>query len=131
METRSPYAFKQNEWISFDNTQSLTYKAEYIKEYGFGGAMVYCLNSDDFRGTCKGGPFPLMKSIHSVLYRKNWNLCKLSLGHSLICKLGIIFYAHPIFYGFSKLYWIAVPMLDKVSFLYKKYQIEILWIIGQ
>ncbi|KAG5885442.1 hypothetical protein JTB14_020777 [Gonioctena quinquepunctata] len=71
METKSPYASKDNEWISFENKQSLIYKAEYIRDNKFGGAMVWCLNSDDFRFLCENEAgnkekFPLISSIKSV-----------------------------------------------------------------
>ncbi|CAH1961842.1 unnamed protein product [Acanthoscelides obtectus] len=67
MDTKSSYASKYYEWISFDNQQSLTYKAEYIRDNGFGGAMVYSLNSDDWKGACKQGEFPLVESVRKVL----------------------------------------------------------------
>ncbi|CAH0549109.1 unnamed protein product [Brassicogethes aeneus] len=46
LETKSPYASKYTEWISFDDAQSLSYKAEFIRDNHFGGAMVYSLNTD-------------------------------------------------------------------------------------
>ncbi|CAG9813174.1 unnamed protein product [Phaedon cochleariae] len=72
METKSPYASKYYEWISFDNSQSLIYKAEYIRDNNFGGAMVWSLNSDDYKGICKdeqGGvsKFTLIRNIKKVL----------------------------------------------------------------
>lgn len=72
MENFSPYASKFYEWISFDDPQSLTYKAEFIKSNNFGGAMVYCLNTDDYRGLCKMGAltstkYPLIGAIKGVL----------------------------------------------------------------
>ncbi|KAJ8953717.1 hypothetical protein NQ314_007327 [Rhamnusium bicolor] len=36
MDTKSPYASKYFEWISFDDPQSLTYKAEYIRDNQLG-----------------------------------------------------------------------------------------------
>nr|QGT33337.1 chitinase-3-like protein 2 [Rhynchophorus ferrugineus] len=74
MEVLSPYASKYYEWISFDDEQSLTYKTEFIKNNQFGGAMIYCLNSDDFKGSCTMGfsgglKFPLISTVKSVLGR--------------------------------------------------------------
>lgn len=73
MDTKSPYASKFYEWVSFENTQSLTYKAEYIREQRFGGAMVWSLNSDDYNFSCQiegrhEGKFPLVKSIKNALF---------------------------------------------------------------
>lgn len=73
-ETKSPYASKYYEWISYDDVHSLTYKTEYIKNNNFGGAMVLSLNTDDHKGVCKGvfgqnngDVFPLTKKIKKVL----------------------------------------------------------------
>ncbi|XP_057668807.1 chitinase-3-like protein 2 [Diorhabda carinulata] len=73
MEVKSPYASKFYEWISFENTQSLTYKAEYIRDQQFGGAMVWSLNSDDYKLNCRidgreNDKFPLIKSIKNALF---------------------------------------------------------------
>lgn len=71
--SKSPYATKSTEWISFENLMSITYKAEYIKRNNFGGAMVYALNSDDYDGTCKINSnsgeiemFPLTRKIQEI-----------------------------------------------------------------
>lgn len=71
METKSPYASKYYEWISYDDVQSLTYKTEFIKNNNFGGAMVYSLNTDDHKGVCgsdaNGDDFPLTRKVKKVL----------------------------------------------------------------
>ncbi|KAJ8956240.1 hypothetical protein NQ318_014971 [Aromia moschata] len=74
MDTKSPYA-KYSEWLSFDDVQSLTYKAEYVRDNKFGGAMVYALNSDDYRGVCKlqgmsNEKFPLVRVVRQILADK-------------------------------------------------------------
>nr|XP_023015191.1 chitinase-3-like protein 2 [Leptinotarsa decemlineata] len=76
IENKSPYAFKEYEWVSFDNSQSLRYKAEYIRDNRFGGAMVWCLNSDDYKGLCQsenggGKRFPLISTIKNVFANGN------------------------------------------------------------
>ncbi|KAF5304205.1 hypothetical protein FQR65_LT08012 [Abscondita terminalis] len=50
--SRSPYAWKGAEWVSFDDGTSLSIKAQYVYDNGFGGAMVYSLNADDYNGSC-------------------------------------------------------------------------------
>nr|XP_022903706.1 chitinase-3-like protein 2 isoform X1 [Onthophagus taurus]XP_022903707.1 chitinase-3-like protein 2 isoform X2 [Onthophagus taurus] len=71
--SKSPYATSGYEWISFDDTKSLTYKAEFIKNNNFGGAMIYCLNSDDYKNVCNAPfygnktKFPLVQTIRDVL----------------------------------------------------------------
>ena len=49
-EHRSPYAYGNSEWVGFDDIQSLQEKAAYIKNNGFGGAMFWALDLDDFNG---------------------------------------------------------------------------------
>lgn len=67
-ENKVPYAFRNQEWISFDNEQSLAYKAEYAKEKEYGGVMVFSLNSDDYNGVCDGRQtFPLTRRIKNVM----------------------------------------------------------------
>lgn len=73
LEAKSPYVFKGTEWISFDDSQSLSYKAEFIKANNFGGAMILSLNADDHNGSCKidtegVGTFPLTRKVKNILY---------------------------------------------------------------
>ncbi|XP_018912124.1 chitinase-3-like protein 2 isoform X2 [Bemisia tabaci] len=65
--TRTPYAFKDKDWISFDNIESLGYKASYVTENGLGGIMVWALNLDDYDGTCSNKPFPLVRRLNETL----------------------------------------------------------------
>ena len=62
-----PFAYKGNQWVSFDDLDAVTRKAKYIQEVGLGGAMFWDLPSDDFRNLCGGGTYPLIRSVHSVL----------------------------------------------------------------
>ncbi|XP_053678045.1 chitinase-3-like protein 2 isoform X2 [Anopheles nili] len=81
----SPYLYAGSEWISYDDEQSLACKATFIKSQGFGGAMIFSLNTDDFGAFCEdatvylGKPtdalqdvgtsttFPLLRTIRSIL----------------------------------------------------------------
>ena len=62
--TLTPYAYstKSGEWVTYDDTQSLAYKAAYVNAMGLGGAMVWAIDDDDFQGE-----FPLIQEIKSVL----------------------------------------------------------------
>ncbi|XP_076022369.1 chitinase-3-like protein 1 [Genypterus blacodes] len=63
-----PYATKGNEWVGFDNKQSFTIKAQYLKERKFGGAFIWALDLDDFGGRfCDQGPYPLIGHLRSLL----------------------------------------------------------------
>ncbi len=53
-----------NEWIGFEDVQSLKEKVNYIKTRGLGGAMFWTLDLDDFNGQfCGQGKYPLINSV--------------------------------------------------------------------
>ncbi|XP_040060489.1 acidic mammalian chitinase [Gasterosteus aculeatus] len=63
-----PYAFKQGTWVGYDNIKSFQNKIQWLKQSGFGGAMVWSLDLDDFSGTfCGQGRYPLINTIKSGL----------------------------------------------------------------
>ncbi|XP_035724666.1 acidic mammalian chitinase-like [Vespa mandarinia] len=65
-EQRAPYAYKDNQWVGYDDVQSLKEKAEYAKANGLGGAMLWSIETDDFHGAC-GEKYPLLKILNNVL----------------------------------------------------------------
>lgn len=62
-----PYAYKGSQWVSFDDPEMIRRKAEFVRDMGLGGGMVWALDLDDFRGRCGNGPHPLMHVIQQVL----------------------------------------------------------------
>ncbi|XP_043277713.1 chitinase-3-like protein 1 [Venturia canescens] len=66
VERRVPYAYHANQWVSFDNVKSMTEKAEFVNKMGLGGAMVWSIDTDDFKGNC-GIKYPLLKTLNAVL----------------------------------------------------------------
>ncbi|XP_033483289.1 acidic mammalian chitinase-like [Epinephelus lanceolatus] len=63
-----PYAFNAQTWVGYDNVKSFTIKLDWLKQSGFGGAMVWSLDLDDFSGTfCGQGPYPLISTIKAAL----------------------------------------------------------------
>ncbi|XP_011303299.1 probable chitinase 3 [Fopius arisanus] len=62
-----PYAYKGNQWVSFDDADMIRQKSQYIRDMGLGGGMVWALDLDDFRGRCGQGEHPLMHTIQQVL----------------------------------------------------------------
>ncbi|CAG0902012.1 unnamed protein product [Cyprideis torosa] len=53
-------AYWQTWWIGFDDTNSLSYKVNLIKDEGLAGGMVWSIETDDFTGYCNGGKNPLL-----------------------------------------------------------------------
>ena len=62
-----PYAYKGTQWVSFDDVDMIRRKAEYVRDMGLGGGMVWALDLDDFRGRCSEGSHPLMHTLQKVL----------------------------------------------------------------
>uniref|UniRef100_A0A8C7LZ16 chitinase n=1 Tax=Oncorhynchus mykiss TaxID=8022 RepID=A0A8C7LZ16_ONCMY len=67
-DQKVPYASKGNQWVGFDNRESYDTKVGYLKENGFGGAMVWNLDLDDFAGqSCGQGNYPLISHLQKLL----------------------------------------------------------------
>nr|XP_027218101.1 probable chitinase 10 isoform X3 [Penaeus vannamei] len=62
-----PYAYSGNQWVSFDDVETIRRKSQYIREMGLAGGMVWALDLDDFRNRCGQGAHPLMNTIKAVL----------------------------------------------------------------
>merc|ERR1712088_1000626 len=62
-----PYAYKGNQWVGFDDVETIRQKSQYIKDNGFGGAMIWALDLDDFNNECGCEKYPLLKTINRVL----------------------------------------------------------------
>lgn len=73
-ETCSSYVYAGLEWISYENERSISCKTEYVKKMGFGGVMIFSLNTDDYSSYCYYGQsrqeaeFPLTRTIKSILF---------------------------------------------------------------
>lgn len=77
----SPYLHAASEWLSYEDAESIACKAAFVRDGRFGGAMVFSLNADDWRGDCgangggsgRGGGcevqrFPLVSQLHRTLF---------------------------------------------------------------
>lgn len=62
------YAFRDFDWVSFDDVTNIKTKATYVKDMKLGGVMVQTLDTDDFKGTCGCGKFPLLTMLNKVLF---------------------------------------------------------------
>ncbi|EGW02147.1 Chitinase-3-like protein 1 [Cricetulus griseus] len=81
-DQKVPYAFQDNQWVGFDDTESFRAKVSYLKQKGLGGAMVWVLDLDDFTGSfCNQGQYPLIRTLQQelssayklVCYYTNWS----------------------------------------------------------
>ncbi|XP_022252902.1 titin-like [Limulus polyphemus] len=67
-EMLGPYAYKDDQWVCFDDEKMVVEKAKFILKRGLGGAMVWTLDTDDFRGLCGKEQNPLVNTLRKVLF---------------------------------------------------------------
>ncbi|XP_046385252.1 probable chitinase 10 [Ischnura elegans] len=66
-EQQVPFAYRDDQWVGFDDERSLKTKMTWLKEMGFGGIMIWSIDMDDFHGSCGTGKYPLINAMHSEL----------------------------------------------------------------
>ncbi|KAI0984270.1 hypothetical protein GJ496_004892 [Pomphorhynchus laevis] len=68
-EHEVPYMYNDNSIITYDSPLSAARKAVFIKYNGYGGAMFWTLDFDDFNGKfCGGLKFPVINAVRQILY---------------------------------------------------------------
>ncbi|TNN88241.1 Chitotriosidase-1 [Liparis tanakae] len=67
-DQKVPYASKNNEWVGFDTRESYDIKVQYMKDMKYGGAFVWALDLDDFKGEfCGQGSHPLLYHLRKLI----------------------------------------------------------------
>ncbi|XP_023236728.1 probable chitinase 10 [Centruroides sculpturatus] len=59
-----PYAFKGDQWVSYDDPLSAAQKGKYARENGFAGVKIWELTTDDFGAYCCGVTYPLLRALN-------------------------------------------------------------------
>ncbi|XP_056293638.1 chitotriosidase-1-like isoform X1 [Pseudoliparis swirei] len=67
-DQKVPFASKNNEWVGFDTRESYDIKVQYMKDMKYGGAFVWALDLDDFKGEfCGQGSHPLLYHLRKLI----------------------------------------------------------------
>lgn len=62
-----PYAYKDDQWVSYDDILAVQKKTEYVIKQKLGGIMFWSLDNDDFRGICHEKEYPLVEAGREIL----------------------------------------------------------------
>ncbi|XP_034949462.1 uncharacterized protein Cht6 [Chelonus insularis] len=62
-----PYAFRDNQWVGYDDENIVRVKAHYVNEKSLGGIMFWSIDNDDFRGKCHERPYPLIEAAKEAM----------------------------------------------------------------
>ena len=62
-----PYAHKENQWIGYEDEESLKIKMDFIKDNGYGGAAVRSIDLDDLHNLCGRGSHSMLRVIYDNL----------------------------------------------------------------
>ncbi|XP_058462162.1 probable chitinase 2 [Malaya genurostris] len=56
-----------DQWVTFDDRETVAEKAQYVKSKGLGGVMFWTVDTDDFHGDCHNEAYPLLAAANRVL----------------------------------------------------------------
>lgn len=67
----APYAYRERQWVGYDDMESIAIKTRFASSMNLGGAMIWSIETDDFLGECHGQKFPLLNTINRVFAEGN------------------------------------------------------------
>ncbi|XP_018028104.2 uncharacterized protein LOC108683310 [Hyalella azteca] len=114
-EQRAPYIYGGTEWIGYDDSLSLTEKIDLAKNLHLRGVSAFAISTDDFRGECLAGKYPLLRTINAEMrdysielnqpqrpavvacFYQSWSVYRESLGKFKISDIDTSLCTHIIF----------------------------------
>ncbi|KAJ8962569.1 hypothetical protein NQ318_000962 [Aromia moschata] len=66
-EQKVPHRISGDQWVGYDDENSVQLKAEYAMSKNLAGMMVWAFDTDDFLGICGSENYPLLRTINRVL----------------------------------------------------------------
>lgn len=66
-DAMGPYAYREDQWVGYDDEDIVRKKAIYVAKNNLGGIMFWSIDNDDFRGTCHNKPYPLIEAAKEAL----------------------------------------------------------------
>lgn len=65
--TSGPSAHFEDQWVGYEDRESVYAKGKYIMRNGYGGATMWTVDLDDFQNLCCSESYPLLKTINRAL----------------------------------------------------------------
>ncbi|CAF0929420.1 unnamed protein product [Brachionus calyciflorus] len=63
-EHKVAFLYRRDQFVGYENEESLKEKVEYVKKKHLGGIMFWSMDMDDFSGSfCKRGKYPMIKTV--------------------------------------------------------------------
>ena len=61
-----PYKVSGNQWVGYDDVESVAVKAKYSNSENLGGVMIWSMENDDVTGSCGQGLSPLIRTVYEI-----------------------------------------------------------------
>lgn len=74
VDVSAPALVVGDQWIGYDDKESLRTKIQYMKGMGLAGVMIWALDDDDFNAIC-GEKYPLLRTTYYELVGENSPAC--------------------------------------------------------
>ncbi|XP_052896663.1 probable chitinase 2 [Anopheles moucheti] len=56
------YAYRDDQWLTFDGIETIATKVKYAMDKKLGGIMFWTIDTDDFQGDCHNEAYPLLQT---------------------------------------------------------------------